>query len=273
MEEADLNKLNEIKCRGDKNFDDTMRFYQEGLEINAVEKLLRPNANSAIKKNRYNEFIQRYTLNKSNISKVNSDFDEIINNEFDNSNDGEKNCDSNLCEDEVILTKQNEIDNFFDEVNSNTHDFNLDFSNKNKSHKQIRKVLYNFLSVIFLGTIIFLSYKIKSLNKEIELMQMTVSEYKIAKHKLELMTTENKNMKKIIEDLGNKETNNSNSSNSDKISVEEKNLKKEYIVQKGDTLFGISKQFYKDGNLYTKIIDANKLVTENLSEGQKLLIE
>lgn len=49
----------------------------------------------------------------------------------------------------------------------------------------------------------------------------------------------------------------------------------EYVVVAGDTLSGIAKKFYKDGNLYLKIYEANREVLSNpnvLRPGTKLKI-
>lgn len=273
MNEANLNNLNAKKCREDKNFEDTMRFYQEGLEVGAVGKLLQPNDKDITKKNRYNEFIKRYTSNKSNISKVNSDIQNVNDNKINDDLKVNENDGTNICENEMSLSKQDEIDSFFDEINFNTGNFDLDFASKNRKHNKIRGILYSIILIVCLGTIIFFAYKIKLLNKKIYLMQMTVSEYEMTKQKLELITAENKNMKTMIEDLSNREIDNTQSHNQDKTVPTEKNIPKEYVVQKGDTLSSISKKFYGNSNLYTKIIEKNKLASENLSEGQKLLIE
>lgn len=266
MNEANLNNLNANKCREDKNFEDTMRFYQKGLEFGAVEKLLQPN-------HTYNEFIKRYTSNKSHISKVNSDIQNVDNNNVDDDVKINESDSANICENKMSLSKQDEIDSFFDEINFNTGNFNLDFASKSRKHNKTRGILYSLILIVCLGTIIFFGYKIRLLNKKIYLMQMAVSEYEMTKQKLESITAENKNMKTMIEDLNNREINNVQSLNQDKTVTAKENITRAYIVQNGDTLSSISKKFYGNSNLYTKIIEKNKLASENLSEGQKLLIE
>lgn len=45
-----------------------------------------------------------------------------------------------------------------------------------------------------------------------------------------------------------------------------------YTVKEGDTLFIIAQKYYDDGNLYTEIIKENKLTTDSIEAGQKLVI-
>lgn len=45
-----------------------------------------------------------------------------------------------------------------------------------------------------------------------------------------------------------------------------------YTVKKGDTLFLIAKKYYDDGNLYIEIIKENKLTTDSIEAGQKLIL-
>lgn len=55
--------------------------------------------------------------------------------------------------------------------------------------------------------------------------------------------------------------------------VDPKDLPGKYAVKEGDTLFKIAETYYKDGLLYPKIVEANKLASENLIEvGQVLEI-
>lgn len=48
--------------------------------------------------------------------------------------------------------------------------------------------------------------------------------------------------------------------------------KKSYVVQKGDTLWKISKQFYKSGIYVAKLMAANKKVSMRIHVGEKILI-
>ena len=116
-------------------------------------------------------------------------------------------------------------------------------------------------------------YKIKVLNKNIDLMALEINENKNIKKQLEIALSENENMKKIIEELGNQNNNTSqeNITQTQNLVVAENNIKK-YIVQRGDTLSSISQKFYGNRNSYNKIIDTNHLSSENLSEGQELII-
>jgi nucleoid-associated protein YgaU len=50
------------------------------------------------------------------------------------------------------------------------------------------------------------------------------------------------------------------------------NNAQKYTVKEGDTLFIIAENFYKDGNRYTEIVEANKLTGENIEVGQELVI-
>lgn len=59
----------------------------------------------------------------------------------------------------------------------------------------------------------------------------------------------------------------------EKLGVKPKATAKYYTVVKGDTLWGIAKKYYGDGNQYTKIAKANNIANANVIHiGQKLLI-
>ena len=110
---------------------------------------------------------------------------------------------------------------------------------------------------------------------------MTAQDNSQAKQKLQEVLIENENMKKMIEDLSNNQVASENSEEKE-IEVEKPKdepktvssapSQTEYIVQTGDTLSSISKKFYGTTNLYNKIMEKNNLKSENLSEGQKLII-
>jgi LysM repeat protein len=70
---------------------------------------------------------------------------------------------------------------------------------------------------------------------------------------------ESKNNEVVVENLEN-ENNNTNTSET------------KYVVQDGDTLSSISQKFYGSENLYVRIVDRNKLTSENIIAGQTLFL-
>ena len=156
-------------------------------------------------------------------------------------------------------TSKKEIDSFFGDM-SEAQDFDFGVKNHKKVKVGFGRIFLNSLIIIFSCITVVLLYKIKVLNKNL-------------KKQLELALSENENMKKIIEELGNQNNNTSqeNITQTQNLVVSENNIKK-YIVQRGDTLSSISQKFYGNKNSYNKIIDTNHLSSENLSEGQELII-
>ena len=171
-----------------------------------------------------------------------------------------------------FLASRKEIDSFFDDM-SETQSFDFGVKNHKKVKISFGKIFLNSLVIVFLCITVVLLYKIKVLNKNIDLMALEINENKNIKKQLEMALSENENMKKIIEELGNQNNNTSqeNITQTQNLVAAENNIKK-YIVQRGDTLSSISQKFYGNENSYHKIIDTNHLSSENLSEGQELVI-
>ncbi len=231
---------NDFKKKSDgKNLDDTMRFYREESVPVSVKKLFLSSESEDIK-------IQK-TPDK-NVIETNE------NKIFD------------------CTVSKKEIDSFFDDM-SESQDFDFGVKNHKKVKISFGKIFLNSLIIIFLCITVVLLYKIKVLNKNIDLMALEISENKNIKKQLEIALSENENMKKIIEELGNQNNNTSqeNIAQTQNLIAAENNIKK-YIVQRGDTLSSISQKFYGNKNSYHKIIDANRLSSENLKEGQELII-
>ena len=223
----------------DKNLDDTMRFYQEESVSGSVQKL--------------------FVSNNSETTKIKKVLDQSI-----------VEMDKNKS-DEFLASKK-EIDSFFDDM-SETQSFDFGVKNHKKVKISFGKIFLNSLVIVFLCITVVLLYKIKVLNKNIDLMALEINEHKNIKKQLEIALSENENMKKIIEELGNQNNNTSqeNITQTQNLVAAENNIKK-YIVQRGDTLSSISQKFYGNENSYHKIIDTNHLSSENLSEGQELVI-
>ena len=216
-----------------KNLDDTMSFYCEESVSTSVQKLFNSNDSDSIK-----------------IEKLE---------------------DESIIESEISTSKSKE-DSFFDDI-SETQSFDFGIKNHKKVKSRFGKVFFNSLTVVFLCITVLLMYKIKLLNKNIDLMELEIKENKNVKKRLEIALNENESMKKIIEELGNQNGDyvQKNMSQTQNLTVAENNIKK-YIVQRGDTLSSISQKFYGNKNAYSKIIDNNHLANENLSEGQELII-
>ena len=115
--------------------------------------------------------------------------------------------------------------------------------------------------------IALLIFKINSLNKQIIELKSHIEENAQANEKLQTVLIENENLKKIIEDFNNPETEPEPS-----VTPEDESKETEYIVQAGDTLSSISKKFYGSTNFYNKIIEKNNLTNESLHVNQKLII-
>ena len=224
----------------DKNLDDTMRFYREESVQGSVKKL--------------------FISNDSEKTKTKKVSDKSVAKKYDDDEASE------------FSTSKKEIDSFFDDM-SEAQDFDFGVKNHKKVKVGFGRIFLNSLIIIFSCITVVLLYKIKVLNKNIDLMALEISENKNLKKQLELALSENENMKKIIEELGNQNNNTSqeNITQTQNLVVSENNIKK-YIVQRGDTLSSISQKFYGNKNSYNKIIDTNHLSSENLSEGQELII-
>lgn len=231
---------NDLKEKSDdKNLDDTMRFYREESVPGSVQKL--------------------FVSDDSEKTKMKKVSDENV---IEKDKNGES----------EFLAGKKEIDSFFDDM-SEAQGFDFGVKNHKKVKIGFGKIFLNSLIIIFLCITVVLLYKIKALNKNIDLMALEISENKNIKKQLEMALSENENMKKIIEELGNQNNNTSqeNITQTQNLVVAENNMKK-YIVQRGDTLSSISQKFYGNRNSYNKIIDTNHLSSENLSEGQELII-
>ena len=233
------NNINQQTLINDKNLEDTMSFYREESVPSSVKKLFLSNdsGNTQTKKMLDKNMFE---ANKNKASE--------------------------------FLASKEEIDSFFDDI-SESQDFDFGIKKHKKINRSFGKIFLNLLLVVFLCVTVVLLYKIKLLNKNIDLMKLEIRENKNIKKQLELAFSENENMKKIIEDLGN-QNNNINQVDmpqTQNLTLAENNIKK-YIVQRGDTLSSISQKFYGNKNSYHKIIDTNHLSSENLSEGQELII-
>ena len=233
------NKNDLEKKSDDKNLDDTMRFYREESVPDSVQKLFISNGSEKIKTKKVSD---------ESVAKKDND------------------------KSSEFLTSKKEIESFFDDM-SESQDFDFGVKNHKKVKIGFGKIFLNSLTIIFLCITVVLLYKIKLLNKNIDLMALEINENKNIKKQLELALSENENMKKIIEELGNQNNNVSqeNITQTQNLVVAENNIKK-YIVQRGDTLSSISQKFYGNENSYNKIIETNHLSSENLSEGQELVI-
>lgn len=244
-----------------KKIDDTLDFYKENLPLNAVEKLFDETEKSQQKlsetqfSSSYNDFIHKY-----------------------NQDDNNNGIGNNKNEYKLKRYARSDAENeFLNDFTDKHQAFDYDYSRPQNS---LGKIFIASLFVIFLCLIAVLLFKINSLNTQLENVKLQVDENSKAKEKLQTVLIENENMKKMIEDLGNNQKTEISSesvqpnqiTNNYEAVIPHADQETEYIVQSGDTLSAISKKFYGTTNLYNKIIERNKLTTENLNENQKLII-
>lgn len=219
------------------NFENTLDFYKENLPLNAVEKLFNESKNPT---SSYNDFINKYNMTDPNFE--------------------------NFTPQKKINVKKRVRSNAENEFLNNFNTRNFD-SNYTKPKSSFFKLFVSFLFVLFLCVITLLIFKINSLNKQIIELKSHIEENAQANEKLQTVLIENENLKKIIEDFNNPETEPEPS-----VPPEDESKETEYIVQAGDTLSSISKKFYGSTNFYNKIIEKNNLTNENLHVNQKLII-
>lgn len=249
-----------------KKLEDTLDFYKENLPLDAVEKLYDKN--------------QMANENEKSNFKSNSSYSKFISkyNENDNENSVKNNAYKSKKHRRSVAESE-----FLNGIHDKHDVFDYDYT---RPKNFIGKVFVASLFVVFLCIIAALIFKIDSLNNQIADMKSQVEENAQAKETLQKTLIENENMKKMIEDLSNKkedenesqdesqheENNSSDEQNKQNETATAENKDTEYVVQKGDTLSSISKKFYGNSNSYNKIIERNKLSSENLSENQKLII-
>lgn len=249
-----------------KKLEDTLDFYRENLPLNAVEKLMSESKNSNTESKEVNNL-------KSSYSKFISAY-----NENDDENVKIDDVKKEMPKRQKRYERTDAASEFLNDIKDSNEAFDYDYTRPKSS---IGKLFIATLFIVFLCIIAALVFKINFLNNQIEEIKMTAQDNSQAKQKLQEVLIENENMKKMIEDLSNNQVASENSEEKE-IEVEKPKdepktvssapSQTEYIVQTGDTLSSISKKFYGTTNLYNKIMEKNNLKSENLSEGQKLII-
>ena len=311
-ENSDDSQIEKHKNSASQKKFDTLDFYKENLPLNAVEKLYsssqkikempidisfennrlfgNKDTKETVEENintevilRYIEFINKYNK-KNNEDEDDDDDKKNIFGSDKHKKHAKKN--KNVTKAKKRKTRSQEEEDFLNNFTSRTGTFNYEYL---RPRNPITKILTSLSFIIFLAAIAFLCYKINLLNTKLINAQSRLEKNIDTKKELEAVLLENQNLKKTIDDLNNKQTFNFNVDQTQNISkplntnplnkpniknnnqVAEKKLR-EYIVQPGDTLSSISKKFYGNSNSYQKIMDQNKLLNDNLVEGQKLII-
>lgn len=238
-----------------KKLDDTLDFYKENLPLNAVEKLMNESQNEENKENNkddlkssYNRFISAY--NEKDIGK-----------------------ETGLKVPNPRKRTRSEAESeFLNDIHDKHDVFNYDYTKPKSSFGKIFVALLFFIFVCVIATLVF---KINSLNNQIADIKLKLNENTKAKEDLQEALIENENLKKMVEDLSNNKTttaNNSSAQTQNTSSTSGSSSETVYIVKNGDTLSSISEHFYGSTSFYNKIVERNKLTSENLSENQKLII-
>lgn len=173
-------------------------------------------------------------------------------------------------------------DEEFDNGFLTNDDIEQEQKQKNSKNNTV-KIIFASMMIVFLVILSGFAYKLNSLNSKLKEAEEKLTADKTSYEEkinnlnsqitaLTQENTQNNAENKNNENIQNNNENN-NSENNSENNQESDSIPTEYTVQKGDSIWKISKKVYGDGKLYVNILDANNLPENtNLQEGQKLVI-